>query len=374
MSFINRTLSDDALVNDINIHSLPSCLGSESFSGKGSAQDDHMDMLQNYWQKKVRERRRVKVRHKIYKAGNLFKKRLQPFLESKYVRFLDQAIDLGEIKKSSVINVGNQANSMNRPFLQLVKFKRIQRYEYNISSETWKYLLEDRVVKDEVRCVPCNTNNLYNSFMRFDDYNNKEFCQLLMEVDCVFCLMNCKINNLPVQSKMIQKPMVGTEFQLCDLELASKEDLEIKGRVYYTKLCQQTKRYIKSQPHFIFLREISSESKGVEMTSFSHNKKIKNLIGLDCITQSEMLEGFEILSYILSDDWQSLYSKILSFIINYNQTTITLEHNEAYIMSKKFGPLSGNFILYKQIYEELPNNFMIELHFVYVTNQDTMEI
>jgi len=43
-------------------------------------------------------------------------------------------------------------------------------------------------------------------------------------------------------------------------------------------------------------------------------------------------------------------------------------------MSKKFGPLSGNFILYKQIYEELPNNFMIELHFVYVTNQDTMEI
>jgi len=116
------------------------------------------------------------------------------------------------IKKYSIIKVEHQVNSLIQPFLYLIKFKRIQRYEYNISSETWKYLLEDRTVENEVNLVACDMINLFNSFMQFDNYDNKEFCQLLKKVHNVFCFMHCKINSLSEQGLMIEKPMGSNEF------------------------------------------------------------------------------------------------------------------------------------------------------------------
>ena len=86
---IKQSEFDETLVNDINIYSLPSCLGNTDSSCQSSSENSCISYLANHLQKKIRKERKKKVKLKCYKARNLFKKSLKPFFESKYVTFLD---------------------------------------------------------------------------------------------------------------------------------------------------------------------------------------------------------------------------------------------------------------------------------------------
>lgn len=154
---------------------------------------------------------------------------------------------------------------------------------------------------------------------------------------------------------------------MSDIELASKETLNLKGRLYHSKLNQKTLQGLKNSPYFVLVREASLQSNFDNIKSFYHNDLFASLVDYKRNSLGINCHGFEVLNYIYSKNWLSFYSKLLSFIIRYDKTSLSLEKNDLCIISKDFNVEPGNFTVHKQLYEELPGNFVCEIYFVYTT-------
>ena len=57
---------------------------------------------------------------------------------------------------------------------------------------------------------------------------------------------------------------------------------------------------------------------------------------------------------------------MLSFIIRYDQESLQLDSSDLLVITNDLKAIPGYFVLHKQIYEEVPRNFVITLYFSFI--------
>ena len=349
--------SDFSKENTVNQDIFSIKADSESYITDSDKSELDIDTI---FEKKVQKKQK---KDKYPQSRTILKTRILLFFSHNYVRVLDVAFDLDLIKASYN---QQEAKTMFQPFLHLIKFKRILRYEHSMIHKTWNYLLEERFQNDNAYLVNCDIINTLSTFMEYGGDKYKEFCQLLEKVYFNLSMVNYRLNNGCKRERLDWVLSPDDECFLGKIELAEKELLDMKGRIYHTKLSQECLNLIKSQPYFSIKREMSKGCNSEGIKSFCHNDLMCELVDLKQISLSEKYEGFEVLSYISSINWLSLYSKMLSFIIRYDQESLQLDSSDLLVITNDLKAIPGYFVLHKQIYEEVPRNFVITLYFSFI--------
>ena len=132
------------------------------------------------------------------------------------------------------------------------------------------------------------------------------------------------------------------------------------NRVYFIKLKRDILFLIRCSPFFKIEYDICNRLLIDGLQLFAYNQILADILGIKVCDLNSKYQGFQITESFLSDDFISLWNKIVKLKLDTKHDNIVLDPSELYIYLPEVGRLKGHFIVYKQIYYQVASKFIIE--------------
>lgn len=242
------------------------------------------------------------------------------------------------------------------PFYNQIFFKKIFSIEKDKKYNVWIYNLIDRYMLDNVSYQSSQTNMLAQQ-------NKSEETKKLAKL-----LENYKDNLTEISMGVKRYNLNGALDKSSFQKVFLNQDYDIGNffRKYSYRIHEDaSQELLKYYPFFCLVYSYPLSSCNSRLAYFSHNKLLLDLVQLSNVHLDGIKEGFEILSYIHSDNWVSLYQKMATMYLDKEAKKCKQEPSELYIKCKNGQLVPGHFILYKNMYFESNLQLRQEIYFFY---------
>lgn len=238
-------------------------------------------------------------------------------------------------------------------FINLILIKRIVTIEYNKDALQYNFVINERWPNKQVWKGWANLEKICK-ILNFQNGNNS--AQMLSSALQRFSgyIKNCeKELDMDYYMKEMDESLSSTTHQ----EVLLPKHIE---------------NMIKTQPYLkLSWKIICKDSKG-NMTGFSYNDKLKNQLKLDPYINTKY-EGFDIFMHLVSEDWASFASRILSFFVSEKISSDLQNYSEVRVTDIDNNDLGYGVKLYKNKYV-IDWNIVTELYIVLVDLQKDLYI
>ena len=294
----------------------------------------------------------------------LSNKKLSVFEPHKYCKVIDLIFLVEKLESKKCKN--DFPEEKFRPFFSIINFKRIIKIMTDHNNNLNWYCLEERWMDKNPNESLKHLSTVID-YLISSDIDSTKKQSLIQKIN--FWAKSIVDLNVRIQTNhqsIAADVNIPLEFDnINQIILTSKESLELKGRQYYTKFDISTVKDIRSKPFFLIHKDFSEKNFNNCLKWQCCNNLFLKLTNELNLYTSGLEGGFEAFSVIYSDDWMSLYEKLIDFSLNLKQISVQQRPEELEVMKKGGSHIPGYFTQYKQVYRENPDKFIIQQYYVF---------
>jgi hypothetical protein len=242
------------------------------------------------------------------------------------------------------------------PFFSLMKFKRVKNIELDTKEDTWKYALEERWFSATEKAGD-TLFQIFDHLEKMHNVNALNVKDLLRQwINYLSNTMKGGISGLPQIA--VGHQSTSDDAVLIEPNTMNEDPFRKYKKIYMNEKClidRSLMKEIKKNAFICFTEEYNFSEYSFNCfqesgLSYTHNKRLFDMIGGFGIRLNGMCEGFQILRHISSRDWVLYLKEVLQFRLNDNCNEVMLSENSLHLLDINGRIITDQVKLYKEVY------------------------
>lgn len=252
-----------------------------------------------------------------------------------------------------------------KPFLSWYIYNKVSVLKFSAISKTYEYYLDDIYTQDYIHRQSYDITIVCN---RANKSGDEKFIELSKILELWFqTIIKFIESNLLYKMKKISKQNIEShQLDLKNNDQIFGQNLLIKNdRIYFIKLDKEALLNVIRSPFFKVQYDIYNKFTIDGLNLFAHNKKLLDILHINYAILDQVSKGLQVTNLFLSDNFLSLWKKIILFKLDKTTNQLKLDCEELYIYLNGVGKVKGYFCVFKEVFYQKPSKFIIEQYFVF---------